>query len=565
MINKFTTLHLRTKILIIAFIILLLAGMVASLRILNNTNDSPPQEQPLVTVTLVPASQLSTNNTTLTVTGILRNKSEADLRSEVPGRITGVYVKVGQWVKSGTLIAEVENDAQRAQVTQALGALEAARAQAKGAEAQLAKVLNGATQEDKNIVSSQVSASEASLDSSYDAARNALQAAYAGTSNAISFSADTMLQNPSSVVPTLTFQTTEYSAKISTENMRVAMGDILSRQASISIQTLYNGSSLDAEISKTLLELSTAKQFTDTILTALDGAITTASVPNSVISSYIATMSTARSQLLGNISALTSAQSAITSTKRALTTVKENEDKLLTNARPEDVASATANADAANASVTTALGSYQAAVAGLEKTRIRAPISGTLSSFSARHGDFINTSQLGRMIGSGGSEVVFYIPSTDNERVSIGDSILVSGSITGHITSIASSTSIGNNQLEVRADLTSKSNLPNGSAVNINILAFTDDEDSKANDTTTELLIPINAIKFNVEGVNVFTVADTVSKIAELIPIDISIGDVLGSMVMISGISKDTLIITDARGLSAGQIVNIKLLQSLKK
>ncbi len=553
--TKIASLTMRDKILLTAAIILFIVVLLAFSRATGTNNTTEQEVQALQNVTLSPVSELSQVNKNLSVTGRLRSKSEADLRVDIPGRVTGVYAKVGEWLTSGTLIAEVENGAQRAQVTQALGVLQAAKAKTKSAEAQLQKVSNGATLEDKNIITSQVAAAESSLSSAYNSALNVLQDAYASMNSIILFTADELILNPDSPNPKLKFQTTEYSAKISSENRRVVIGEILSRNKPQSLSPVEEMDKIDVELINTIDDLAQVKQFTDSLLTSLDGAITTNSISSTTISSYITATSSARSQLLSMSSALANSQSSISSAKNALLTIQENKNKILTGARTEDIDTAVANLNAANASVTSALGSYQSAVVLLEKTRVRAPISGYLSTFSAKRGDYISSQELGRIVGDGGSEVIFYIPSTDSNRVKIGDAISVSGTATGTVTTVSNSTDVFTQQLEVRADLSSGLDMPNGSVVTINILKNTD-KDIIA-DTTTKVLVPINAIKFDVNDSKMFTVKDATATTTTLVSTAVTLGDVVGSMVYVTGIEKEVLVVTDARGLRDGQEVTI--------
>jgi len=66
---------------------------------------------------------------TISVSGEVVSENEVELGSDVSGQITELYAEVGQLVKRGVILAKVEDSAQRAQVTQTLGALASAKAQ----------------------------------------------------------------------------------------------------------------------------------------------------------------------------------------------------------------------------------------------------------------------------------------------------------------------------------------------------------------------------------------------------------------------------------------------------
>ncbi|GEM_PF-3112989 len=355
----------------------------------------------------------------ISVSGEIISDTEVKLGSDVAGQLTAIYVEVGQKVKKGEIIANVENRTQRAQVTQALGALQSARAQVLSSEAQLQKVLNGSSQGDKNIVASQVSAAEYTLVSAQDTARNVLQSAYAGTVSAVPFGTDIAMQDTSTVNPTLAFQTTEYSAKISAENQRVVVGDILTRH---SAQSAYSLTDVDLaeELESTKSDLIAIRKLTDSLLTALGGAINTAAVTTSTISSYTTAVSTARNQLLANITALTSAQSAITSANKALGITKENEYKVLDEVRTEDVDAARAGVSAAEASVVSASGNYQVSKTALDKTYIYSPHAGVVVDIYKEVGEFTSSSLPIVKISSEGEYISALVSEVDITKVKIG-------------------------------------------------------------------------------------------------------------------------------------------------
>ncbi len=550
-LGSFSNFSLRGKILAISAVVLLLAGVLALVRIYANSQPVPATEQILPTVSLLTISSLSDNGSGLTLTGTLRSKSEADLRTEIPGRITGVYAQVGNWVGSGTLIAEVENSAQKAQVTQALGALQAAKAQATSAEAQLSKMQGGTRSEQLRVLEAALTDAQSTHLTAEQSARNALLGAYATVNQSVIHSTDTLFRNPSKYNPKVDFTVSDATLRNELSAERVDIRYILDRHEGA---TLTEPADINAEIQATITELQKIKRFYDKLLIAVDKAV----IASEISAGYAATVGPARASMLTQISALTAANNALVRSENAINISQANLDQGATGAQQEDLDSSAAQVRVANASVTSSLGSYQAALAGLEKTRVRAPISGTLSSFSARRGDFVSTQALGRIVGTGGSEVIFNIPSTDRARITIGDEVLASGTITGKVTSVSNSTDALSQQLEVRADLNTKPTSPNGSVVSIKLI---NKEATPTVDTdmlSTEVLVPINAIKFNANETVMFTIDETGMEVAHLVALPIILGDVRGSMVLVSGVSNSTLVVTDARGLSAGQGVLIK-------
>ncbi len=545
-------LNLRKKILVIWAIIFILAGALTLFRIISNTPDKPKEEVVLTQVILKPVSDLAFNtNTVLSTTGTIRSKAEADLRSEVPGRIIGVYAKVGTWVKNGTLIAEVENSSQKAQVTQALGALQAAKAQAESSKAQLSKIKNGTRDEQLRVLEAAYTDAKAVYATAQNNARNTLLTTYATVNQNIIHGTDALFRNPSKYNPKIDFTLADADLRNKLSAERVDIRYILDRHANVTLSEIED---IRLEIAKTLEELQKIKRFYDELLRAIDKAI----LPDEVAAQYAETVVPARSAILVQIQALTGADEALVRSENAVNIAKANLDQGITGAQQEDIDAGTAQVNAAEASVTSALGNYQAALSALEKTRIRASISGTLASFSARRGDFVGTQTLGKIIGIGGTEVVFNIPSTDRNRVAVGDTVRISGNYTGTITTIADNTNGITQQLEVRADISTKPKVPNGSTVTVDIIKTTN---ANTKQTGKNIPVPINAIKFNTDNTVMFSVKN-VDDSYVLVAIPVTLGDVFGSMVEVSGIDADTLVVTDARGLSEGQYVKIQTPQT---
>ncbi len=362
---------------------------------------------------------------TISISGEVVPESEIQLASDISGQITAIFVNVGQVVKKGALIAKIENAAQRATVTQTLGALQSATAQVKSAEVLLDKAINGSTQEDKNISTSQVLASQSGLDLAYESARNALQNAYTGTITAIVFGTDDMINDASSVNPSLAFNTTEYSAKISAQNMRsTAVSMIVKRHKNQSAYILDSGS-IDDELQDTMDELITLREFIDMLSDAISGAIVSSTVSDSTISSYTTTLNTARSQVLADITALTNARFSIISADKALHTTKENRDKVFANTREEDIAIAKINVDAAKALELSASGNYQAAKSALNKTYIRSPQPGIIVDIFKEVGEFTSSSVPVVKISSENRYVSALVSEVDIAKVDIGMDVTI--------------------------------------------------------------------------------------------------------------------------------------------
>lgn len=500
----------KGSILTIAGLVILLGG--SSYLRSSGTSDIAPQDTTR-SVTLASVSELSQEGTSFSVGGVIQSQTEATVRAEKSGKVTAVYYGLGDFVTAGAIVAELENASERAALLQAQGSLEAATASAQ--------------------------VSQTTLAAAKGVAVNTLLSAYAATDNAVHADIDLMFSNPESSSRQFNVESINSQAKIDTLNKRGLVIPILSRQQARST-TLSTSDDLVAELKKTEGELRVIRDFLDTIITTLNASIVTDSVTEATIATYKATATAARTTI-------TSSLSAVVSATQTLDTAQQNTG---------DNSSA---ASASSAALTQAQGALAAARANLERTIIRAPISGTLNSLALDQGNFIQAaSPVLTVANNRALEAIAYITAQDISRIAVGGKATLEGSVTGIITRIAPAIDPLTKKIEVHIGLPTQAGLPfvsklvNGQSV---VIAF-----EKAAITSTKPLkgpitIPIAALKIGSENIVVFTV-DTEQT---LIPHEIELGTLLGDRVEIkSGLTSDMRIVTDARGLQAGEKVIVK-------
>lgn len=92
----------------------------------------------------------------VSVTGTVKPDPKIDLNFEIPGKISGIYAENGQYVSTGAVLAELENDSQSIAVEDTKAALAAA-------EANLAQRIAGSTNEEVILAQTQVNQVESEL------------------------------------------------------------------------------------------------------------------------------------------------------------------------------------------------------------------------------------------------------------------------------------------------------------------------------------------------------------------------------------------------------------------
>lgn len=501
---------------------LILAGLVGY-RTLSGPEVVVETEESLREVEIARVQDLMSGGSSLSIVGKIESRSEAEVRAETGGRITRVYASLGQTVGAGKVLAELENSAQRAAVLQAEGAYDAAKAA-------LAKVQGGTRDEQLAILQSAQNAAKSG-------AVNALLSAYASADNAITDTADQMISNPKSANPQFNVSTAYSQAKLDIENTRNSLNALLARYENLS-STLDANDDLANELTKMESELRDIRAFMDTILKALNAGVSSPSISDATIAVYKAEASGART-------ALTASLSAIASARNGLEVAQKNLEQGQTGAQVEDVSASTAQLKSAQ-------GSYNAALANLEKTIIRAPISGTLNNFTPKVGAYVSPSEQVAVISNNGSlEAVAFVTEDDKTEIAVGNAASIEGGLAGTITRIAPAIDPTTGRIEVRISLSTAaaSELVNGETVRI---ALSRNKSGKTQ--ATRIMIPITAIKMESNRDVVFEV----NAENKLVARPVEIGAFSGNSIEItSGISVDSLIVVDARGLKENDEVAI--------
>jgi RND family efflux transporter MFP subunit len=500
-------------------IIVLVVGGIAFVTRKSAVTDAPTVLTKSVEVKSI--AELSALSTPFSVVGQITSKSEATVRAEHSGQVISINKALGDTVTAGSIVAELENASERAAVLQAQGSVDAA-------QANLSKVTGGARSEQLAILQS-------ALDAALSGAVNTLLSAYSSIDSGVRGTTDKMFSNPGKTGSTFNILSSDTQLTNTIENMRFTVEQYLLREDAIS-DTLTSFSNLSDELTTAQKEIREIRNFLDMIVSALNKGIPTPSISESALATYLREATAARATVNATLS-------LIASTRQALETATNNLAQGVTGGQPEDVA-------AAQASLKQAQGGLAAARANLEKTIIRAPISGTINSFSLKLGDYVQVSTPVLTVANNSSlEVVAYITGNDAREIAVGQKATLDKA-SGVVTRIAPALDPITKKIEVRIGVDKTVDLINGQSVLVSIARTT-----VATGEISRITIPISAIKVETDRTVVFTVAPDSTLVAH----PVLLGALLGDRVMISsGVTNDMSIVTDARGLREGDIVTLK-------
>lgn len=500
----------KKTVWLFAGIILVLA--VAGL-IVNSATNEPDTivEARLPTVAVGPAGSLS-SSADVRLIGTVEAVSEAQVKTEASGRITSVNVQLGQRVGAGQVIATQENSAERAAVLQAEGAYDAAVAAAASSDVGL--------DEAENAIASSRQDAVATFRSTYTTGNGTVR-------NLI----DEFFTNPESgSIPGLRIDGRGYTSYLNNE--RVALRTVLAEWQAESNSLSPSGDvegALDDARTRTERIVAIVDAFTEILANAGNNRYTDAE-----LAAYRERFTAARSSLNGSIASIERAETAIENAEEAR--------------RRAQIAGSGSRVSAADAQIKQALGSLRAAQANLAKTITRAPITGTVSSLSVKTGDFVGSfADVAEIVNESALEVTLFLGERDLAAVSEGDVVTVEGGYAGTITRIAPAVSGATGKTEVKVALDT-TELQSGDTVVISLGAG-DTAAAPADDAA--LFVPITAVKFTESEGVVFTVVDNT-----LVANQVTVGAVRGSTIeIVDGITRDTVIVLDARGRATGQAV----------
>jgi len=487
----------------------LFAALLAVFLFLNKSEDT--QEQDNTQVRAVRVAQVSsfTEGAALSLIGTVSATSRAVILSEVPGRVTAVPVKLGDTVGLGQKIAQLENSSAYASLLQAEGAYEAALASSQVSDVSVVQAQNAQK-------------------SAQDGAVNTYRTTYTSVSNIILNTLDVFYSDPEFSTPGVKIKTGQTNF-LNAE--RVAFSEILTQWQQKSV-SLGISDDLSTALEEEKQNIVRVIHMTDVFISAVNTSDNTDTLNGLPLASYASSLHAAR----------TSLNASLASVEAALLALQNAEDSLAKAV----LAGSGGSVSIANAQVKQALGSLKAAQANYNKTILRSPIAGKINSLDVQAGDHVTSFQkVAEIANNNVLEVTAYVGQTDREILSVQQQVRIDGVADGVISTIAPAVNPSTGKIEVKIQTTS-TELVNGSTVSIMVMG-----QAVEPSVTQFMQVPLTAVKFTASAGVVYSIQQGV-----LVEHSVEIGPVRNSFIEItSGITSDIEIVSDARGLSAGEEV----------
>lgn len=464
-------------------------------------------------VTTTPVRNLS-GGVSFGAVGTVRAVSEAQLHVESGGRVIAVYPTLGSTVRAGAIIARLDSALASAALLQAEGAYEAAQAGSAQGGVGVSEAENG------------VAASK-------NAALTTYKNSYTTVSGVIFTSIDKYFANPNATTPGVRL-TSSYTSYLNTE--RVALQTILPDWQK-KTTTLTTSSDLDVALNEAAVITKRIIAMTDTYILIFNTQDQNSNYSADDLRGLVANFTVVRTQLSGTLAAIDGARTGLSAAKDGL-------------ARAQIIASGSGSTvSSADAQIKIALGSLRAAQAAYEKTLVRTPITGVVNALYLKAGEYATPGAPAAIIANNnGLEIETSVSQNDSIKLQVGDAVTIDTTASGTISAIAGAIDPTTGKVALKISVNDNSTLQNGATVAI---TFATTKKDKIADVT----IPLAAVKMTGSGPVVFTVD---GKTSTLVAQSIVLGAITGENVVItSGLTFDTTIVTDGRGLKNGEIVTV--------
>lgn len=500
------------QIVLVAIVVLLVFVLLLRTGSEDVAQVEAPREKPVRTALI---SELVSGDTLSTI-GTVEAINESRIETEASGRVTNVYVELGDEVRAGTIIAELENAAERAAVLQAEGSYEAALAAAAASDVS-------------------VESAGAALQSANNSAKNAYRSTFTTADDIIRNLVDDFFSDIDK--PPFGFKVDAEGQAPALINERVAVEAILDAWAS---EVNELPAEVDTTTSKALLSEALTNTRTIAALVERVAGFVSKAEPNGVFPETALTTYDSRF-----LAARSSLNAALDSINNNLLSVKNAEDAL----RKAELGGTNPELSSANAAVKQALGSLRSAQANLAKTIIRTPISGSVNELPVRTGDFLGVREhVATVANNGALLITTYVSEMDRARIAVGDAVTIEGGATGTIARIAPAVDAATKKIEVKIETTSNT-LSNGDTVRLTLK-----QNGNAVTADTDIRIPISALKVETDRTVIFTLGnENILEAHEVVT-----GPLVGEDIIIDeGAQLEMNIVLDARGLNEGDTVTV--------
>jgi multidrug efflux pump subunit AcrA (membrane-fusion protein) len=444
--------------------------------------------------------------------GTVQAVSEARLQTEAGGRVTSVNTEIGKSVRAGAVLATIENASESAAVLQAQGAYEAALAGARSSGVG-------------------ISGAQTALTSAQVSGMNTYQDAYIAIDGLLHTSLDEFFSMSGNTATGFRLDGGGQAQQLNSE--RTALETIF--DGWLKDKSLVSNATIGTTLERAYADTLRLSQFIEKITVIAQKEDISTVFKQDAKDAKVARLFAMRVSVNATLKQIEGAKNAISNAQKGL--------------EQAQIAGSSNTPSVAGAQIKIALGSLRAAQANYEKTLVRTPIFGVVNALYLKTGEYVSPStQAAIVANNNGLEILTSVGEDDREKILIGAGVTIDGTTNGVVTAIAGAVDPTTGKVAVKVSVDEDNQLKNGSTVTV---AFTQEEKSEF----TEITIPLSALKMTGAG----PVAFLVTQENILKSLTLELGAISGDSVVVkTGLTPDTVIVVDARGLKEGQEVVVK-------
>lgn len=419
-------------------IVILIIGIVTAIGIYGYYRSTLPQIYNTVPVVRGEVKE------EVSVTGKVKPAQNLDIAFEKSGRLTHIRVAVGDKVKEGQTIMQLDNSDLYAQLAQA-------QANVRSQSAKLDQLKTGARPEDLAVSQAKVDNAKNALSDAernltnvtnkaaidlaniYSSVPDTLTDAYTKSDDAIRNQVDALFINDNTYSPALSFSSFNSQARINAEASRArATGELSAFSKEVDAVRNANGNAtvLDAAIDSAKTHLNIILEFFGYLQDVMNSP---SGLDTSTLNTYKAAVSTARASIVAalanvnkqrqsiaaqqstNQNTIDDAEAGITTAKNAINQAQRELTLKQAGSSTQDIAYQQSQLENARANVDY----YQAQI---DKTILKAPFAGMITKIVPTIGDIINPNvPIISIIGTGKFLIESYVAEADIAKIKVGN------------------------------------------------------------------------------------------------------------------------------------------------
>lgn len=332
-------------------------------------------------------------------------QKEFELEFPFAGTVEKIYVRDGETVLDGQRLMKLETTSLDIQASE-LSAVVTQR------QADLAKLMSGATTEDIRVSESKLTSAQIGLNESKTNLVDKIKNAYAKSDDAVRTKTDELFDNPRSAYPALNIYAGS-NVKDDLNFQRAALETMLNgwnaALASMSTSTDLTAFVRTAEQNTTLVSI-----YLNTLSPVVSNLTTTANLSQATIDAYKVDVSAARANLTAAIAELAAAKEKYNLAEANVTLYEQELALKRAPARGEDI-------QIAQARVTESEGQLQAIQEQIHKSTLYAPLAGKVSKVHSEVGEVFRPGRSAISMVTAGYKLQSDVSELDIAKVSEGD------------------------------------------------------------------------------------------------------------------------------------------------